>query len=355
MAYRQRRQFRRKGTWAIRSNYTKLDNHVLYSSRLSSNAKIAWAICFSSLSALESDSSSGKPVLSQFNAAWLEKYLNVSKRTAARVIEELKEAKLIIETDVYTYMLDPREALKNLEATEAQIENDAIQLAIYMQGDSDKPELPEKKPVPSRRDTLDQDMNSLKEAWNKHKPHNYAKIVKCNEVILSCVNTHLKKNGIEKKDYNTFFQLLCKGIFGSDFWYKENNSKSLISIVGGTEKPQPQKISNVVTLISLGRLRLEDVTDEQDQQVNRVIVPSSLRPTVNLYHELHHAVYEAALYKRELSDHAKFSIEQTENNLIQAGYDPSLFRQNSSLSWPTDVTPSSTQCTIVYDDDPEFK
>ena len=355
MPYRKRRPFAREGDWSIERNFVKIPISLLHSDKLSSNAKVAWAVMYTFMTAFENRKGKDNPHKNAFNSSFLQCYLGVSKRTCSRIIEELISLDLIKDTKDFTYMKDPVEVIQKIEEEEAALKRESeLQLMKYLEkAEEVKNEIQEAEESKlSREEMLRNDLDCLKMAWNDYKPDSYAKLHRPNEALLYCINTHMRQNGYEKREYQSFFRDLSTGIRASNFWAHDNANKNLMSIVGTSRKPTDLKSGHVLNILEACHRGLDETDQEVSVEPVKSVVSKKLRHTVNRYHELHNIIREDKVYRQTTSEEIIMEIKELEESFRVKGYDPSWFRRESDLEWPTSVQ----VCEIdwIYDDSKEL-
>jgi hypothetical protein len=166
---------------------------------------------------------------------------------------------------------------------------------------------------------------------------NYGKVRRMSSQILKAVDLHIKALGLVAHDYESFFSILKTGVEKSEFWSKENSSKTLQSIVG-VGQPQSKKYQNVHALYNEGLEHGGSSAIKEEDRSDNVVLPARMRAVIDDYDELHF------LYsKLERSDPAKIEtltqrIVDTEDRFRKEGLDPAKFRMKYQLSsWPTET------------------
>lgn len=275
----------------------------------------------------------------------LDRRIGIHRSTRLRAMVELREAGLISGTDGHIIVHDPAPILKKLEEEDLR----SRQIAKEEIGID-----PLSQPVEVTITTARKDYFQIaSDAWNSYRPANYAKVRRMSSQILKAVDLHIKALGLLPHEYEAFFSVLKAGVEKSDFWSRENSSKTLQSIVG-VGQPQAKKYQNVYALYNEGlEYGAANATAEQDRS-DDVVIPAELRSVIDNYDELHY------LYsKLERNDPGKLDslterIVDIEDRLKKAKLDPARFRMKYQLSsWPTDTPEPNMprQRFWRYDDD----
>lgn len=90
----------------------------------------------------------------------------------------------------------------------------------------------------------------VKKGWNKDKPEAWLRLDGAmNLPVMIALETHTKRLGIERPDYERFVAQLCRGA-GTDAWWSRQTMKA--SSVFGFSKVSDKKFENVEKLYKLG-------------------------------------------------------------------------------------------------------
>lgn len=259
----------------------------------------------------------------------LDRRIGIHRSTRLRAMTELREAGLISGTDSHIIVHDPLPILKRLEAEDAR----SREIAKREIGIEALTVTAPVRPEQIRVDYFEQ----ATEAWNSYRPANYAKIRRMSSQILKAVDLHIKALGLKPHEYDNFFSMLKAGVERSDFWSRENSSKTLQSIVG-VGQPQSKKYQNVHALYNEGLEYGAAEAVSEEEREDSLVLPAEMRQVIDVYDELHY-MYS----KLERTDPGKLDtltarIIETESKFREYGLDPSRFRMKYQLSsWPTDV------------------
>lgn len=258
---------------------------------------------------------------------------------------ELKELGLISGTAEHVIVHDPIPILQHLRKIDDEsrrIVNEQI-LEPY-----EEPKKKKQKPKEVRNY-----FDEATEAWNKYRPANYAKINRLSAQVLKAIDLHMKEIGHEPHDYEGFFAILKSGVDHSQFWSKQNTSKTLQSIVG-VGNPQTKKFQNVHALYNDGMNYTASVAVKEEDRCDEIILPVSMRKVIDEYDSLHYMYYNMTRNDPENVHILDAQIIAIEENLRKAGLDPARFRMKYQLdTWPTDVPEPeySRQRFWIYDDE----
>ena len=259
----------------------------------------------------------------------LDRRIGIHRSTRLRAMVELREAGLISGTESHVIVHDPAPALKKLDA-EDKFSREVARTEIGIEVDSVEVK---EKPVQLRTDYFEM----ATEAWNSYRAPGYSKIRRMSSQVLKAVDLHIKALGLKQHCYADFFATLKAGVEKSDFWSKDNTSKTLQSIVG-VGQPQDKKYHNVHVLYNDGLEHGPSKSIEESERAEEVVLPDYMEEVIDTYDGLHHAYL-----KLQRSDPGKLEeltgrIIEVEQRFREEGLDPAMFRLNYDLfSWPTDV------------------
>jgi hypothetical protein len=171
--------------------------------------------------------------------------------------------------------------------------------------------------------------------------------------LLKSIDLHISALNLKAYSYEEFFSVLKTGIEHSQFWSKENSSKTLQSIVG-IGSPQAKKYQNVYNLYNDGLNYEKSKATEEEDRRDEMVIPSKLRKLIDEYDELHFMYYDLSRNDPNNLDILTDRIISTENAFKEAGLDPARFRMKYQLpSWPSSVPEpeESRERFWCYDDE----
>jgi hypothetical protein len=259
----------------------------------------------------------------------LDRRIGIHRSTRLRAMAELREAGLVSGTESHLIIHDPAPILQKMDA-EDQRSREIARAEIGID--------PELAPAQEKRSVKAVDhFEAATQAWNSYRPANYGKIRRMSSQVLKAVDLHIKALGLESHSYNDFFSILKTGVERSDFWSKENSSKTLQSIVG-VGQPQSKKYQNVHALYNDGlEYGAANATQEEDR-VDELILPAEVRSLINNYEELHFLYSKMERTNPGQLETLTGRIIEAEDELRKRKLDPAKFRMKYQLrSWPTDV------------------
>lgn len=322
--------------WQVKS-FAKAPLELLLCDDLLPTAKLLWIFL--------ANQADYRPI----DRAVLDKRLGIHRSTRIRAMKELRRLGFISGTDISIVVHDPYPILERLEREDIKsrqlVKSEIYGLSEYENFEQSRKKLieeqePEAHPhqqseqsTKARPDYSEQ----AKEAWNQNRPPNYSKIRVMSLQLLKAVDLHMKALGLDAHDYEAFFSVLKKGVNASSFWVKENNNKTLSSIIG-IGQPTMQKYQNVSSLFNQGFEEGDSSDKDIPEKADDVVLPASFRSIINEYDELHFMYQKLQHKDPESLKSLKPRIIKVESAFLEAGLDPSLFRMKYSLSsWPTDV------------------
>lgn len=302
--------------WQI-SGFAKAPLELLLCDDLLPTAKLLWIVL--------ANQANFRPI----DRAVLDRRIGIHRSTRLRAMSELRDLGLVSGTESHLIIHDPIPILQRLDA-EDQRSRDIAREEIGIK--------PEAVPAQEKRSIERVDyFEAATQAWNSYRPANYGKIRRMSSQVLKAVDLHIKALGLVSHDYESFFSILKAGIEKSDFWSKENSSKTLQSIVG-VGQPQSKKYQNVYVLYNDGLEHGAAKATEEEDRADEITLPSRIRALVNDYDELH---YTYAKMERSSPDKLHTlagRIIEVESRLREEKLDPARFRMKYQLgSWPTDT------------------
>ena len=338
-----------QGDWeADESGFVMTPKSLLFSTHLSSGAKIAWILIYEHYRFV-----SGNPKLKKitglpnsysykFSPQWLEEWLGCHRHTRTKIWQELVDAGLISDTDEITTLHNPQIALEELEMMGLQLTKSRKKQELLYQADKESVEKVEQiyrdeEEVPLSRRTNEQRAKFATEMWNKYRPPGYSSITMMSEVQLKVIENHMSNNRLgPKHEYEAFFMLLRKGIDQNNFWKNQCSRKKLWAITGSTPKLDPKKASNVSDLLELGGLSDHEPTlVEEEKRKPKVL--KKLEETIEEYRQLEQYVHHAEMLNKPIHELLAKEIIETEEIIRKEGVDPAIFRVNPIVDrmWPT--------------------
>ena len=270
----------------------------------------------------------------------LDRRIGIHRSTRLRAMAELRDAGFISGTDSHIIVHDPAPILKRLDKEDSF----SREIARAELGIEEDAALVEPKPVQPRVDYFD----AATDAWNSYRPSGYAKIRRLSSQVLKAVDLHMKALGLKPHGYEHFFSTLKGGIEKSDFWSRENTSKTLQSITG-VGQPQDKKYQNVYVLYNEGLEHGPSEKVAESERPKEIILPDHMEDVIDMYDDLHHTYL-----KLQRSDPGKLEeltgrIIEVEESFRKEGLDPAMFRLKFDLvSWPTDVPPPEESRTTFW-------
>ena len=339
-----------QGDWeADESGFVMTPKSLLFSTHLSSGAKIAWILIYEHFRFV-----SGNPKLKKitglpnsysykFSPQWLEEWLGCHRHTRAKIWQELIDARLISDTDEITTLHNPGIALEELEMEGLQITKSRKKQEMLYQADKESVEkvsqiYKDEEELPLSRRSNEQRAKFATEMWNKYRPPGYSAITMMSDIQLKVIENHMSNNRLgPKHEYEAFFTLLRKGVDQSDFWKTQCSRKKLWAITGSTPKLDPQKASNVSDLLELGGLSDHEPQLVEEQKKKSKIL-KKLAQTIEDYRQLEQYVHHAEMVNKPVHEILKEEIRQTEEMIRSEGVNPAIFRVNPIVDkmWPTD-------------------
>ena len=269
----------------------------------------------------------------------LDRRIGIHRSTRLRAMTELRDAGFISGTDSHIVVHDPGPILKKLDK-EDRFSREIARAELGIEEDVAPAE---PKPVQPRTDYFD----AATEAWNSYRPSGYAKIRRLSSQVLKAVDLHMKALGLKQHGYEHFFSTLKGGIEKSDFWSRENTSKTLQSITG-VGQPQDKKYQNVYVLYNEGLEHGPSEKVTESERPKEVVLADYMEDVIDTYDDLHHTYL-----KLQRSDPGKLEeltdrIIEVEELFVKEGLDPAMFRLKYDLiSWPTDVpSPKESRATF---------
>ncbi len=197
---------------------------------------------------------------------------------------------------------------------------------------------PRKAPKKEKKDYSEE----ARETWNNYRPKNYARINTMSDQLMKSIDLHIKSLKLPVHDYERFFSVLKAGVEHSPFWSTENSSKTLQSIIG-IGQPMPKKYQNVHNLYNEGLNYETTKAVPEEERLDDVVLPSSLRKLIDTYDELHYLYFNMSRNDPGKLDTLAPRILEVEDNLRKAGLDPASFRMKYQItSWPSDVPEPET-------------
>lgn len=301
--------------WQIAS-FAKAPLELLLCDELLPTTKLLWIVL--------ANQANFRPI----DRAVLDRRIGIHRSTRIRAMAELRDAGLISGTDSHIIVHDPIPVLANLEKEDIRSREIAkVELGITQSTASSF-----KKQSKPSVDYLE----AARVSWNSYRPANYSKVRRMSSHILKAIDLHIRALGVEAHDYDNFFSILKAGIEKSNFWAKENNNKTLQSIVG-TGQPTSQKYQNVYSLYNDGLEYGAAVPTDEEKRSDDLVLPSKMRSLIDTYDELHYS-YSKIWRSSGNLDSLTDRIVETEEKFREAGLDPAKFRMKYQFdSWPTDV------------------
>lgn len=269
----------------------------------------------------------------------LDRRIGIHRSTRLRAMVELREAGFVSGTDSHIVVHDPVPILKKLDK-EDRFSREIARTELGIEDDLTPAE---PKLVQPRADYFE----IATEAWNSYRPSGYAKIRRMSSQILKAVDLHIKALGLKTHGYEHFFSTLKGGVEKSDFWSRQNASKTLQSIIG-VGQPQDKKYQNVHALYNEGLEHGPSKKVEESERPKEVILPDHMEDVIDIYDDLHHTYL-----KLQRSDPGKLEeltdrILEVEELFRKEGLDPAMFRLKYDLmSWPSDV-PLPTESRTTF-------
>lgn len=305
--------------WRI-ARFAKVPFELLCCDDLQPNAKLLWI-------ALASQAD-----YAPIDKGVLDKRIGIHRATRIRCIAELRELGFLAGTNEHLILRDPIPILRKLRVADIKY-RDALYKEMLDPTLLDEPVA--SKPV-DKKPKVDY-LEEARLAWNKYRPKNYAKINKMSDQLIKSIDLHMKSLGIPSHEYEHFFSILKAGVEHSNFWAKENTSKTLQSIIG-IGSPIQKKYQNVYALYNEG-LNHESVeaVNEEDRS-DEVILPARLRKLIDGYDELHYLYFNMLRNDPGNIDTLSDRIIEAEKEFIKEKLDPAKFRMKYQLSsWPSDI------------------
>lgn len=320
--------------WELRS-FAKVPLELLLSDDLTANGKLLWIVL--------ANQANFRPI----DKSVLDRRIGIHRATRIRCMSELKELGLISGTADHIIMHDPIQILLKLRKADQESRRivEEEMLTPYEPA-------PAKKKPPKPQEPVNY-FEIAAEAWNKYRPANYAKINRLSSQVLKAVDLHIKALELKPHDYENFFAVLKAGVDHSNFWSKQNTSKTLQSITG-IGQPQTKKYQNVYDLYNEGLNYDKAKATTEEDRCDQVIVPSALKKVIDDYDELHYMYFNLTRNDPDNLHLLTDKIVHTEQAIRNAGFDPAKFRMKYQIgSWPTDVPEPETsrQRFWIYDDE----
>lgn len=302
--------------------FAKAPLELLLCDKLSPSSKLLWIV-------LANASRFGS-----IDKSVLDKMIGVHRSTRIRCMKELKWYGLITGGEVLISIPDPIPILKKMITDSC---NEGIEIKGML--DSISTETVIDKTPPKEKDKKEEPSNFelATLAWNSFRPKDYSKINRLSSQLLQSIDHHIKALNLKAHSYEEFFSVLKAGIEHSDFWSKENSSKTLQSITG-IGSPQSKKYQNVYNLYNEGlNYNAATAIKEQDRS-DELVISSKYRQLIDQYDELHFSYYNLNKSSPKDLHLLNDQILEIESKLRAAGLDPARFRMKYQLdSWPSDV------------------
>lgn len=320
--------------WSI-ERYAKAPLELLLCDDLQPNSKLLWII-------LANQTSFG-PI----DKGLLDRRIGIHRATRIRCMTELRELGFIDGSSERIIVRDPLPVLRKLRVADEESRKMAEEiLSPEFYEIHYKPRIQTKNEKPDYAELA-------RMAWNNYRPKDYAKINKMSDQLMKSLDLHIKALKLTPHDYEHFFSILKAGVDHSPFWSKENTSKTLQSIIG-IGAPMQKKYQNVYSLYNEGFNYGEaEATDEEDR-IDRVVLPARLRKLIDRYDELHYLYFNMLRNDPGSIETLSDQILEVEQQLVAAKLDPSKFRMKYQLpSWPSDIPEPehSRERFWVYDDE----
>lgn len=324
--------------WQV-DRYIKVPFHLVCCEQLTPNAKLLLMALMNQVGF--------RPV----NHSTLDRLLGIHRSTRTRCLAELKELGFLGGSDTHIVLNDPMPILRELrqlrdseeeEARKVLIDGGVIESAIEQQP----------LPVKTERDVEKRDyVQEATEAWNLYRPADYQAARRLSAQLVKAVDMHMRDLGVKAHRYEEFFSILKAGVERSDFWSKQNTSKTLQSITG-IGSASDKKRSNVYNLFNLG-VDAPAQPAQEDERHDTVVYPAAYRKIIDEYEAAQHA-YQQASQNRTITSQVESYVRRTEQAVKDLGLDPVRFRFKYGLStWPTD-TPEPQESRVVtwtFDDE----
>lgn len=259
----------------------------------------------------------------------LDRRIGIHRSTRLRAMAELRDTGFISGTDSHIVVHDPAPILKKLDK-EDRFSREIARAELGIEEDA-APAMP--KSVQPRTDYFD----VATDAWNHYRPAGYVKIRRMSSQVLKAVDLHMKALGLKVHDYEHFFSTLKGGAEKSNFWLKENTSKTLQSITG-VGQPQDKKYQNVHALYNEGLECGPAKSVEESERIEELVLPDHMRNVIDMYDELQHTYLKLQRSDPGMLEDLTSRIIEAEESFRKEGLDPAMFRLKYDLvSWPTDV------------------
>lgn len=275
----------------------------------------------------------------------VDRCLGIHRSTRIRCMAELRELGFIQGDDSHVVLLDPGPVLASLRRKRIKSEleyQEVLQYTDYCDQLDAEP-----KASAEKRDYLQE----ATDAWNLYRPKDYQKIKRISAQLVKAIDSHMRELSVPAHHYEEFFSILKAGIERSDFWSKQNTSKTLQSITG-IGNPTDKKKGNVYALFNDG-VGSPSIPVEEVERKDTTVYPAKYRKIIDEYEAAQHS-YQQASQSRSLTEAHDEYVIRTEKALKEIGLDPSLFRFKYGLkTWPTD-TPEPKSSRVVnwtYDDE----
>jgi hypothetical protein len=312
--------------WDCSSNFVKVPVEMVACQDLSATAKLLWVIL------------ANQAGFRSISKAQLDAVLGVHRATRLRLLKELRELGLVKGEEHHLILVNPIPILRGLKKKRIEAEKTLAQTILRDEpgNEPEKPKEPKEKPDYFRHAT---------EAWNSYRPKDYSKVIKLSAGLLQAIDAHIKALKIEAHDYKAFFSVIKAGIERSQFWSKENSSKTLQSIVG-FGAPTSKKFNNVFALYNDGlEAPIAKPLTEVERQ-DKLVLPAKCRKLIDDYDEAQYYYYECYFKPNCPTDIAAQFLTEKEEALVEAGLNPAQFRvlhhSADRVPWPTN-TPTPTK------------
>lgn len=320
----------KQGDWQP-SPFVKIPAHLILCRELSSTSKLLFIALINQVGF--------RPV----SVGTIDRMLGIHRSTRIRCLEELRSIGLVGGSDSHLTLKDPSAAFAKLKKERQRADEEAEEM-LGLKG-APAP-LIEGEVVTAKKERVDH-VKAAADAWNKYRPLNYRSIRRMSAKLVQAVDTHIKDVGYDAHDYETFFSVLQAGVEASDFWAKQNNNKTLESIVG-IGVPTDRKRSNVYNLINAG---IENpMPAGGSPRREHVILPAACRKLIDEYDSAQYFYNEAYLVRSRtpIPQHVKDHVIRAEADLISAGLDPADFRSRYCIDeWPT-ATPEPEGTRVEF-------
>lgn len=301
--------------------YAKAPMELLLCEVLHPNTKLLWIVLANQANFGPTDKSV------------LDRRIGIHRSTRIRCMQELKDVGLISGTESHIVMANPIPVLRKLmeEDNRARIEVNEQLLC------NSQPELPADVQKTKPKNIKQDYFKIATEAWNAYRPSNYSKINTLSAQLMKSIDLHISALNLQPHSYEEFFSVLKTGIEHSQFWSKDNSSKTLQSIIG-IGQPQAKKYQNVYNLYNEGLNYDKGIATNEEERKDEIVINAKYRKLIDDYDELHFMYYSYSINDPDSLGLLTDRIIKIESQLREAGLDPAKFRMKYQLdSWPTDV------------------